>query len=47
MKEREKEVELHRDIQKAEKKAADEQRHTLALDLRERQIKVEKLKQKY
>lgn len=47
MKEREKEVSLHRDIQRAEKKALEDQRHKLAMDLKERQIKVTKLQRKY
>lgn len=47
MKEREKEVQLHQDVQKAEHKAAEEGRHNLAMDLKERQIKVDKLMNKY
>jgi chromosome segregation ATPase len=47
MKEREKEVQLHQEVQKAEHRAAEEARHNLAMDLKERQIKVEKLMQKY
>jgi len=47
MREREREVDLHSDVQKAEVKAAEDSRHALARDLKERQIKVEKLKKKY
>jgi chromosome segregation ATPase len=47
MKEREKEVGLHQDVQKMEAKAAEEGRHNLAMDLKERQIKVNVLKSKY
>jgi hypothetical protein len=47
MKEREKEIEVHREVQRAELKNGEEARHRLAMDLKERQIKVEKLKRKY
>lgn len=47
MKEREKEVQLHQDVQRAEHKAAEEGRHNLSMDLKERQIKVDKLINKY
>ena len=47
MREREREVELHSEVQKAEVKGAEEARHGLARDLKERQIKVEKLQKKY
>lgn len=47
MKEREREVELHTDVQRAECKAAEEARHTLAMDLQERKIKVDKLMKKH
>lgn len=47
MREREKEVELHAEVQKAEVKGAEEGRHALARDLKERQIKVDKLQKKY
>jgi len=47
MKERQKEVDLHKEVQKAEGKQAEEARHNLAMDLKERQIKVDKLKRKF
>jgi hypothetical protein len=47
MKERTKEISLHTDIQKAEQKAAEEDRHSILLELREREVKVKKLKLKY
>jgi len=46
MKEREKEIQMHRDIQRAELKAAEEARHKVTVDLKERQLKVEKLRKK-
>ena len=45
--EREKAIEAHYDVQRAEQKVAEESRHKIAMDLKERQLKVEKLKQKY
>jgi len=47
MKEREREIELHADVQRAECKAAEEGRHQLAMDLTERKIKVDKLRRKH
>jgi len=47
MKEREKEISLHRDVQRAEYKANEEARHQVAMDLRERQIKLDRCKAKY
>jgi len=38
---------MHRDIQRAELKAAEEARHKVTVDLKERQLKVEKLRKKY
>lgn len=38
---------MHQEVQKAELKSAEEARHNLAMDLKERQIKVEKLQSKY
>lgn len=47
MKEREKEVSLHKDVQRAEIKACEEARHTVMMDLRERQIKLDRIRAKY
>jgi coiled-coil domain-containing protein 39 len=45
--EREQEINMHREIQLAEAKMAEEARHHVARDMKERQVKMEKLKQKY
>lgn len=47
MREREKEVLAHQEIQRADYKAVEEARHNLALDLKERLLKIDKLKKKY
>ncbi len=47
MKEREKEISLHRDVQRAELKACEESRHQVVMELRERQIKLDRMKAKY
>jgi len=47
MREREKEIDIHREVQRAEMKAAEEQRHRHAVELKERQIKLDKLRQKF
>jgi len=47
MQEREKEISVHRDVLKAEFKAAEEERHKIAVELSERLNKVKNLKIKY
>jgi len=47
MQEREKEISVHHDVLKAELKAAEEERHKVAVDLSERLNKVKNLKIKY
>lgn len=47
MKQREREIDLHTEVQRAEKKVAEEARHKLTVDLNERQLRVEKLKAKF
>lgn len=47
MQEREKEISVHRDVLKAEYKAAEEERHKIAVELAERLNKVKNLKIKY
>ena len=47
MKEREKEVALHREVQRAEVKAVEEARHQVVMDLRDRQLKLDRIKAKY
>lgn len=47
MQEREKEINVHRDVLKAEYKAAEEERHKIAVELAERLNKVKNLKIKY
>jgi hypothetical protein len=47
MQEREKEINVHRDVLVAEEKAAEEERHKIAVELAERKNKVKNLKIKY
>jgi len=47
MQEREKEISVHKDVLKAEHKAAEEERHKIAVELSERLNKVKNLKIKY
>lgn len=47
IKEREKEIKLHTDVQRADMKCCQEDRHRVTMEMRERQIKVDKLKSKY
>ena len=47
MQEREKEINVHKDILVAEHKAAEEERHKIAVELAERKTKVKNLKIKY
>ena len=47
MQEREKEISVHKDVLKAEFKAAEEERHKIAVELSERLNKVKNLKIKY
>mmetsp|Transcript_15568 Transcript_15568/g.31560 ORF Transcript_15568/g.31560 Transcript_15568/m.31560 type:complete len:925 (-) Transcript_15568:400-3174(-) len=47
MKGRRDELKLHKEIQKGELKAAEDARHQIAVDLKERQLKAKKLQQKY
>jgi len=47
MEEREKEIQVHRDVLLTEYKAAEEERHKIAVELAERKNKVKNLKIKY
>jgi len=47
MEEREKEIQVHKDILVSEQKAAEEERHKVAYDLQKRKNKVKNLKIKY
>jgi hypothetical protein len=47
MQEREKEIQVHKDVLLAEKKAAEEERHKIAMELSERNNKVKNLKVKF
>lgn len=47
MQEREKEIYVHKDVLLAEVKAAEEERHKIAVELAERKNKVKNLKIKY
>ncbi len=47
MQAREKEIQVHRDVLVAEDKAAEEERHKIAVELAERKNKVKNLKIKY
>ena len=47
MQEREKEISVHHDVLKAETKAAEEERHNIAVELSDRLNKVKNLKIKY
>jgi len=47
MQEREREINVHRDVLIAEHKAAEEERHKIAVELAERSNKVKNLKIKY
>lgn len=47
MQEREREIQVHKDVLLAEKKAAEEERHKIAIELAERTNKVKNLKIKY
>ena len=47
MQEREKEIQVHKDVLTAEHKAAEEERHKIAVELAERKNKVKNLKIKY
>eukprot|EP00743_Colponemidia_sp_Colp-15_P001759 GILK01001920.1.p1 GENE.GILK01001920.1~~GILK01001920.1.p1 ORF type:complete len:939 (-),score=229.96 GILK01001920.1:138-2912(-) len=47
MEEREREISVHRDILRAEERAAEEERHKVALDVTERRNKIRNLKLKY
>ena len=47
MQEREKEIEVHKDVLMTEHKAAEEERHKIAVELAERKNKVKNLKIKY
>jgi hypothetical protein len=47
MQEREKEIQVHKDVLMAEHKAAEEERHKIAVELAERKNKVKNLKIKY
>ena len=47
MEEREKEIMVHRDVLKTEHKAAEEERHKIAVELAERKNKVKNLAIKY
>eukprot|EP00753_Platysulcus_tardus_P018333 PLAT6827.3.p1 GENE.PLAT6827.3~~PLAT6827.3.p1 ORF type:complete len:1047 (-),score=734.14 PLAT6827.3:146-3259(-) len=47
MEERRKEISVHRDVQRAMGKAAEDERHKVAMELRERNVKVDKLKAKF
>merc|ERR1711988_1272780 len=47
MEERKKEIEVHEDVQRAEIKMAEEERHKLALEVKERQMKVKTMKAKF
>ena len=47
MQEREREIQVHKDVLMAEHKAAEEERHKIAVELAERQNRVKNLKIKY
>ena len=47
MEEREKEIQVHKDILNSELKSAEEERHKIAVQLQERKNKVKNLKIKY
>jgi len=47
MQEREKEIQVHRDVLLAEQKAIEDERHNIAIELAERKNKVKNLKIKY
>eukprot|EP00002_Diphylleia_rotans_P040756 TRINITY_DN9745_c0_g1_i3.p1 TRINITY_DN9745_c0_g1~~TRINITY_DN9745_c0_g1_i3.p1 ORF type:complete len:708 (-),score=224.99 TRINITY_DN9745_c0_g1_i3:232-2355(-) len=47
MEEREKEIEVHKEMIKAQLKSADEDKHSVLVELKERLVKVDKLRNKY
>ena len=47
MQEREKEIQVHRDVLLAEHKAIEDERHKIAIELAERKTKVKNLRIKY
>merc|ERR1719181_2464267 len=47
MQERKKEIQVHMEVQRAQVKVATEERHKVAMELREREMKVNALKSKF
>lgn len=47
MEERKREISVHKDIQRAQLKAVEEEKHRVSMELQERTMKVDKLKNKY